>query len=648
MLPRDNQKADITYLPWGVTAMILLKLSDTTELTSKTTNRDAGALISTCRQMRDVSLRLRGEQFFGRYYYLSIPGVKEAYESGMKINNYYALNMRLKRLINHRSNTKEEDIDKYGVFCLTGQMDLVELVVSEHICSQTLSAERRFYLCNFAALSESAEALYRIADAVSFTRDLIIYEECQDTRGLLLSEVVKHGSRKALRNTIEYLGSDFVTEYLSMSDKEKYINVFEVIFKSKSEGSLNESKGIFLELLPYCTTLTSQLELQQLLCECIRGSEIHFIEFLMSNGVAISDDSLIETAELGKLDVLKSMLNLDLTLKSRLSGPSQIGYRMMSRAAMTNVDVAYLEFLIDHLGLNINGVQGSSSALHGAVLNGKSNGVFAWVMARKPSIEKLDENLMTPLQAAFESSNLYGEVPNNLTVLIQGGANINFQQIENKTALHFILSSHILDSDGKLDLISNLILKGSNVNAESNDGSTPISLALKKYNDIPDHFWKLVATKKIDMNLDAHFEILKDPFLLAAQKGMVNLVKFLMNNGANLSHTCRAHTFTLLGQTNTLADKTVLEDVLKKDGVLWDHIDGFTALDLAICFNREEVVKEMVNHFPLTEIKNLLEKKHIDQRLTTYDLAKAVGNAAIIDLLDNVMRSDDRIQYRFV
>jgi ankyrin repeat protein len=68
-------------------------------------------------------------------------------------------------------------------------------------------------------------------------------------------------------------------------------------------------------------------------------------------------------------------------------------------------------------------------------------------------------------------------------------------------------------------------------------------------------------------------------------------------------------------------------------------VSGFTALDLAISFGHEEIVVEIVQYYPASVINELLVSRHIDSRLTSYDLAKAVGNSAIIETLGSRMRS---------
>jgi hypothetical protein len=617
MLPRNDQTTSIMHLPWGVTAMILMKLSDGAGLAPKTHNRDAGALISTCRQMRAVSLRLRGDQFFGRYYFLSQQPVKQVYESGHKINNYYALNTHLRRAyrFSHR-----HDIDIYGVLCLTGQLELIELVIAHtHV---PLSAERLFYLCYLTALSENIHALRRITEAVNFNPTLITSERENDSRGILLSNIIFMGSRQALRIVIEYLGRDFVTEHLSKKyHYDIYNEQIASVFQMYEPYYLKESKSIFEELLPYCTTTATQHKLQEMLNRCARD-KINFVKLFLKNKIPISDKALITTAEYHSLDILKLMLATDPILRSRLAGPTHIGYTMLEMAATVHRDTEYIEFLLNDCGLDINGVEGSTSALHGAVKNGGGI-IFEWVMARNPFIDKLDGNLKTPLQAAFGRV-MFGCAAKNVTTLIRAGARTDIND-SLRCILQNMTSLDILD----LGILDSLIQKGVAINEESERQTnsripTPVNFNLNTI---------------INMQEECFINSMSRLLLLACQHGMFYLTTFLIQNGADINHTFDASIAILTGPTNKLVNCSGLSKMLLERDEVVRCVSGFTALDLAISFGHEELVEEIVQYYPTGVIYELLVSRHIDSRLTSYDLAIAVGNSVIIETLGSRMRS---------
>ncbi|CAH3150812.1 unnamed protein product [Porites lobata] len=160
----------------------------------------------------------------------------------------------------------------------------------------------------------------------------------------------------------------------------------------------------------------------------------------------------------------------------------------------------------------------------------------------------------TPLMLAIENGHT-----NTVNVLIQYGANVALTDDSGFTALHYACIDH-----GSLEILGCLIQKGADVNTGSNDKLTPLMIAAEKGHinaltllikfgadvDLQDKNGKTalhhavygsdvsceILSCLIEMGADvsAGGNINHTPLMIAAEKGHINAVTFLIRNGADV------------------------------------------------------------------------------------------------------------------
>ena len=140
-----------------------------------------------------------------------------------------------------------------------------------------------------------------------------------------------------------------------------------------------------------------------------------------------------------------------------------------------------------------------------------------------------------------------------VSFLIENGANVNAENRDKNTPLHFACVH------GNIQLVKYLIKKGASVNAENVDGGTSL--------------------------------------YLASQEGHFNVVKHLIENGACVNvkahgHCTSLHVAVYKGRTS------VVEYLLKRapELISAQTVDGFTALDFAYEKRNEAVIKLFRKH----------------------------------------------------
>ena len=194
-------------------------------------------------------------------------------------------------------------------------------------------------------------------------------------------------------------------------------------------------------------------------------------------------------------------------------------------------------------------------ALHYACINNSSPEVFSCLLEKGADINACLNDGMTPLMIAAEDS-----LVNVVTFLIKQGANVDLQDSYGKTALHYALGS----LNFLFEILCCLIQKGADVNTGSNDKLTPLMIAAEKGHinaltllikfgadaDLQDKNGKTalhhavygsdvsceILSCLIEMGADVNAggNINHTPLMIAAEKGHINAVTFLIRNGADV------------------------------------------------------------------------------------------------------------------
>ena len=194
-------------------------------------------------------------------------------------------------------------------------------------------------------------------------------------------------------------------------------------------------------------------------------------------------------------------------------------------------------------------------ALHYACINNSSPEVFSCLLEKGADINACLNDGMTPLMIAAEDS-----LVNVVTFLIKQGANVDLQDNYGKTALHYALGS----LNFSFEILCCLIQKGADVNTGSNDKLTSLMIAAEKGHinaltllikfgadaDLQDKNGKTalhhavygsdvsceILSCLIEMGADVNAggNINHTPLMIAAEKGHINAVTFLIRNGADV------------------------------------------------------------------------------------------------------------------
>ena len=105
-------------------------------------------------------------------------------------------------------------------------------------------------------------------------------------------------------------------------------------------------------------------------------------------------------------------------------------------------------------------------------MNGDRAACFKLLREAGANLEATSSLRLTPLHEAAVNGR-----PELLSLLIQSGVNVNATHIEGRTALHF--AAHSYDG-GNVDCADLLLKAGAAVNVKSEDGWTPLDIAINR------------------------------------------------------------------------------------------------------------------------------------------------------------------------
>lgn len=222
---------------------------------------------------------------------------------------------------------------------------------------------------------------------------------------------------------------------------------------------------------------------------------------------------------------------------------------------------------------------------------------LAYTKESNEDIEKLDtpsevqdyviwvkNQLGAKLVKILSTKDLKQEGKKNIQLLINSGANINFQDDYKTTALIYAARF------GHEDIVEVLITKKADLDLQDVNGITALLEALfHQKEDIA----KLLIEKGANINLETTSRWI--PLIIAASEGYENLVKTIIAKGTDINH---------------------------------QNIEGNTALIEAAANGHKDLVELLIKEGANLTIKN-------NQQRTALDIARARGNQPIINLLEN-------------
>ena len=196
----------------------------------------------------------------------------------------------------------------------------------------------------------------------------------------------------------------------------------------------------------------------------------------------------------------------------------------------------------------------------------------------------------------------YSLLPDVLAKMLEYKADANFKTENGRTALHALANSpaSVNEKDKRIrDIIKQLVDAGASIDAQTNDGETPLFVAAQKGNLIAVKAF-IDAKARVDLgNKDG-----VTPLHIAAQNGNVELVELLLKSGADINAVNKDGE-TPLHMAAEKGHRGVVERLLyAKPNPNVDAIrkDGKMPLLLAVQNGHLDVVRELI---PLLGIENV-------------------------------------------
>ncbi|KAJ3652679.1 hypothetical protein Zmor_018623 [Zophobas morio] len=280
-----------------------------------------------------------------------------------------------------------------------------------------------------------------------------------------------------------------------------------------------------------------------------------------------------------------------------VNGKDENGTTPIHRAGATG-DITDLELILKNRGeLTLLDNKGRNVLHYAASRCTEDVPAVLFLIRNGLSINSRDKNKKTPLHKACHCGNfLVAET------LLKEGAQLDSVDINNENALHYA-TSNIFNPFDSIKIMRLLLERGININAQNNEGATPLHLACKYVNelcveellknevdvDVLDnnkenalHYAMKTATEEsfvevllLDFKIDINAQNKQGTTALhlACQRGILECVEILLENGADVNIRDNDNKNALCYVSNTSKDKLKIINVLIESGIDRDDED---------------------------------------------------------------------------
>ncbi len=240
-----------------------------------------------------------------------------------------------------------------------------------------------------------------------------------------------------------------------------------------------------------------------------------------------------------------------------LCGPDYEGYRMDRYTplivATPHGQLETIQYLIEH-GANVNDKEDlGNTALHYAASNGNL-ATAEYLIKHGADVNASNTHGDTPLLEAIVGREYEHAI---VELLLNNGANINARNDQQETCLLKALNYNF-----DTDLISYFVKQGADIHAVDYYGNNVLHLAIDYYDT---DVLSLLLTYNVDINHKKGFadengnRCDETPLMLAATKGKPDMVKILLDKGAD-KHIKNQHQETVLDLAHTMLKSAETSD----------------------------------------------------------------------------------------
>ncbi len=311
------------------------------------------------------------------------------------------------------------------------------------------------------------------------------------------------------------------------------------------------------------------------LAYAIINNNISLVKRLLRANAVVDASAIIANAQSGNKKIFKLITNKGFNVNAKNdSGDTPIIHALKT----DNFDLFSL-LLLNGADLNITDVNGNSPLLL-AIKNNLADKYVNPLVTAKPDFNRANSLGETPLTLALTNKN-----ESLMQRLISAGADINVADRNGLTPLWFALEAN------NIGLVEGLIKKGANSGTTRN-GLTPVLFALSQNNS---GLLKKLVSLGADVNADGQNG--DTPLMYALKMGRMSDFDFLLGQPGININKANKYGFTLLDNAFKTASSTFIKSLMAKGAKFGpaQERNNITPLMYAIEYDKHELIYAMID-----------------------------------------------------